>query len=64
MSAGGASIGPFGTHRDWHDYEAHLPLKFEGIYNRLRYIGAGTEGSGSMREPFDKPRHRRNGSIK
>ena len=64
MSAGGASIGPFGTHRDWHDYEAHLPLNIKGMHNRLRCIGAGTEGSGSMREPFGKPRHRRNGSIK
>ena len=51
-------------HRDRQDYEAYLPLDIEGMYNRLGCIGAGTEGSGSMRESFGKPRHPRTGSIK
>jgi hypothetical protein len=33
------------------------------MYNRLRCIGAGTEGSGSMRELFGKPRRPRTGAM-
>lgn len=26
----------FDTYKDWHNYEAHLPLNIEGVYNQIR----------------------------